>query len=70
MRELSHTVVHEWEKPIEGVGIALSPATEEIRDVVGEHQPVSVERRLGRSRGPSPILKSALAPSSIAPTPP
>jgi hypothetical protein len=47
MRELSHTVVDQRDKLVEGLGIALPPATEELRDISGGCQSISVGRIAG-----------------------
>jgi hypothetical protein len=47
MRELSHTVVDQRDKLVEGLGIALPPATEELRDISGGRQSISVGRIAG-----------------------
>jgi hypothetical protein len=64
MRELTHPVVHERKKLIEGLGIALPPATEKVRDVGGERHPDLV-RKESPSRLEGDPLDCTPAPSGV-----
>ena len=49
--KLPHAVVHERDELIERLGIALSPSSEELRDLIGACRHVARGRSPGRSVG-------------------